>query len=170
MIKPKSITALHGYEVAGVCEKVTLQTLNPERIWQQFMPQVKHLTAFRADQNLYAIQDFRSIPGSPASDPIAPFDFWAAVRIQPDIDTSAFPEVIQRLYVPNGTYAVFIHKGPASAIQQTMNAIFTEWLPDSGYAFDNTLQFQVMTADYKGPLDPEAEEEVWIPVKKSIPS
>jgi AraC family transcriptional regulator len=55
------------------------------------------------------------------------------------------------------------HHGPATDVS-TFEYIFARWLPASGYALDGRPHFEVLPADYR-PLDPDAREEIWIPVR-----
>lgn len=91
-----------------------------------------------------------------------PFDEWAAVEVS---DSAAVPGGMDSYHVPDGVYAVFTHRGPASRSSRTMQYIFGEWLPYSEYDLDDRPHLAIMHADYK-PNDPEAEEEIWIPVSK----
>jgi AraC family transcriptional regulator len=75
-----------------------------------------------------------------------------------------------RFDLPAGTYAVFVHKGGPSKAAQTFQYILTEWLPGSEYVLDQRPHFEVLGEKYKH-NDPEAEEEIWLPVMaKSINS
>ena len=48
-----------------------------------------------------------------------------------DFDGLADP--VQGFVVPAQDYAVFNHQAPVSSIRQTIDAMFDQWLPDSGY-------------------------------------
>jgi AraC family transcriptional regulator len=89
------------------------------------------------------------------------FDKWAAVAVS---SLEAIPDGMESYTLQGGKYAVFIHKGPASAFPKTMQHIFVEWLPKSGFEIDDREHFEVLPEDY-GRNDSEAEEEVWIPIK-----
>lgn len=64
--------------------------------------------------------------------------------------------------VPAATWAVFPGSGPGQSIQELEKRIVTEWLPSSGYEYDNGPDVEVYWN-----ADPEnAKYEVWIPVVK----
>ncbi|GFI62180.1 hypothetical protein IMSAG049_01353 [Clostridiales bacterium] len=66
--------------------------------------------------------------------------------------------------VPSFTWAVFPGEGECpQAIQELEQRIFTEWLPTSGYEFDNGPDIEL----YINPDPNNSRFEVWIPVKKS---
>lgn len=69
----------------------------------------------------------------------------------------------KRYEIPAHTWAVFPGKGVCpEAIQELEKRIFTEWLPSSGYEYDNGPDLEL----YKTPDPDKAEFEVWIPVRK----
>lgn len=126
-------------------------------LWSTFMPRrgevPNRVASSFVSVNVYA-------PGGPPA-PDTEFEKWAAVEVEPDTEP---PEGMETLELAGGTYAVFIHRGPASAAPRTMQHIFGVWLPASGRQLDARPHFEVLPADYR-PEDPDAEEEVWIPVR-----
>jgi AraC family transcriptional regulator len=93
--------------------------------------------------------------------PQSEFDKWAAVEVT-DFDT--IPEEMEMITLPAGLYAVFLHKGPASAGPKTYQYIFGTWLPNSDFLLDSRPHVAVMGEKYKQE-DSGSEEELWIPVK-----
>jgi AraC family transcriptional regulator len=69
-----------------------------------------------------------------------------------------------RMRVPAQRYAVFTHRGPASTLQATWEAIWHQWLPRSGYELANTPEFEVYDAGF----DPQTGSgviEVWASIR-----
>lgn len=163
MITPLRITEFPGCKMVGMSQLFSIDELNPASVWQKFMPRVKTLAPIRSGNDLYAVQEYPEISHKRQFVTPTTVKFWAAITLKPDTNTA--PDPFEILEVPAGTYAVFLHKGTAAAIAKTMNAIFGSWMPESGYVPDGRPHFQVMTPEYKGPQDPEAEEEVWIPIR-----
>jgi AraC family transcriptional regulator len=93
--------------------------------------------------------------------PQALFDKWAALEVSAYHD---LPAGMEMLTVPEGQYAVFIHKGPASAAPATFGYIFAEWLPQSGHQLDNRPHFEILGDTYIHD-SPLSEEEIWVPIK-----
>ncbi|OXA76602.1 AraC family transcriptional regulator [Flavobacterium aquidurense] len=129
------------------------------QLWSSFMPRRKEIKN-SLDSNLYSLEVF------PAGhfdnfDPNNTFQKWAAVEVS---DFENIPSEMETLVIPNGLYAVFLHKGPATEAYQTYHSIFTEWLPNSEYTVDDRPHFAVMDERYKKD-DPNSEEEIWIPIK-----
>lgn len=127
-------------------------------LWSGFMPRRKEiLNAIGTD--LYNIQinpadfDFK---------PDTPFIKWAAVPVS---NFDVVPEGMKSLEIPEGLYAVFTYKGDQTQAASFFKAIYTEWLPASGYVLDTRPQFEILGDKYK-PNDPNSEETIWIPVMK----
>lgn len=74
-------------------------------------------------------------------------------------------ENLEKVFVPEGTWAVFPNEGPFPlTLQNTMAKVYSEWLPSSNYEVINqpSFSFTKMDPDKQG----YAYSEVWVPVKK----
>jgi len=71
---------------------------------------------------------------------------------------------METITVPDGLYAVFLYKGPASAASNIYQYIFGTWLPNADFLLDDRPHFALMGEKYKNE-DPSSEEELWIPIK-----
>jgi len=89
------------------------------------------------------------------------FEKWAALEATA---TSDLVIGFEKLTLPGGLYAVFLHKGPASDGPATFRYIFGTWLPNFGYVLDDRPHFEVLGAKYQNEV-PDSEEEIWIPIK-----
>jgi AraC family transcriptional regulator len=131
-------------------------------LWRSFMPQLSKIKN-RVGLELYSVeiypQDFFK-----EFHPTVEFEKWAAVEVT---EINSVPPEMEKLIIQSGMYAVFIHRGPASAGPETYNYIFGTWLPGSDYILDNRPHFALMGEKYKND-DPESEEEIWIPVKQKM--
>ncbi len=72
------------------------------------------------------------------------------------------PEGMYECEVPGCTWAVFPGEGLPSSIQSLQQRIFSEWLPTSGYEWDNAPDIEVYLND--SPTD--MKYEVWLPIVK----
>lgn len=76
-------------------------------------------------------------------------------------------EGLEEYVVPAFTWAIFTGEGVCpQAIQELERRIVAEWLPTSGYEYDNGPDIEV----YLNPDPQQAKFEVWIPVIKRISS
>ena len=66
------------------------------------------------------------------------------------------------IIIPACTWAIFSGIGTGISIQELERRIITEWLPTSGYEYDNAPDMEV----YLNPDPNNMQYEVWIPIKK----
>jgi AraC family transcriptional regulator len=129
------------------------------KLWSSFMPRRKEISN-SIGKELYSIEIY-----NPAfldnSDPDNIFEKWAAMEVS---DFQFVPAGMEKLVTPEGLYAVFLHKGPASEGPKTYQYIFQSWLSNSKYELDNRPHFAIMGEKYKNE-DPASEEELWIPIR-----
>ena len=147
-----------SWKLIGIRMKMSLSDNKTAELWRQFIPrrsEVKNRisTSYISMQNYGENWHFS---------PDALFEKWAAVKVS---SFSKVPSDMETYLLPGGKYAVFIHNGPASEAPKIMKYIFREWLPESNYILDNREHFEILPEGYN-PLDPQAKEEIWIPIKK----
>ncbi|HXE95258.1 MAG TPA: GyrI-like domain-containing protein, partial [Dongiaceae bacterium] len=132
------------------------------KLWRSFMPG-RHEIQNNIGADLYSIEVY---PPSywTSFNSAAEFEKWAAVEVT---DFGTIPDGLESIILPDGLYAVFVHKGPASSGPKTYGYIFGTWLPDSEFSLDNRPHFALMGQKYKHD-DPDSEEEIWIPIKPKI--
>lgn len=128
-------------------------------IWSSFMPRRKEIQNIIGTE-LYSIEVYAPNYFNPFN-PEAEFEKWAAVEVA---DFQTIPDGMKTIASPQGLYAVFAHKGPASDGPKTYEYIFATWLPNSDYLLDNRPHFAIMGEKYKSE-DKDSEEELWIPIK-----
>lgn len=132
-----------------------------QELWEAFMPRNKEI-ANKLDTCLYSVEIYDSPAFFDDFKPDKDFEKWAAVQVN-DFDTVL--EGMETLTVPAGLYAVFIQKGNEENSADTYQFIFETWLPKSEFVLDDRPHFALMGESYiQG--DPDAEEEIWIPIKE----
>ena len=161
------IEILEPTTVLGKSRDMSLAEDKTKELWQSFGPLVKTIKG-RRDHNFISMQKYRE-PFNPSGfNPHAVFTKWAAVAIGEDANTEE-PEArspeLQRYRIEGGLYAVFKHVGPASEFRRSMESIYGKWFPNNPYQVDDREHFEILPEGYR-PDDPEAEEEIWIPIKK----
>jgi len=101
------------------------------------------------------------IDSTTANDQLEGMTYWASFE---DEQNQAH-EGLQRLDVPEQTYACFIHKGPIYTIGDTLTAIFRDWLPNSEYCHTGGPELELY--DERFAFDhPDSVMEYWVPVRK----
>lgn len=85
-------------------------------------------------------------------------------------DFSGMPLELNQITLPGQTFAVFPHSGHVMHIRQTINTVFDEWLPNSGYTQDlrpgNSVYFFERYGEGFNPETGLGDIEIWLPVKR----
>ncbi|MCR8847886.1 GyrI-like domain-containing protein [Rossellomorea sp. SC111] len=159
-MKPE-IVSLQAKKFIGKSRRMTLVEDSTKELWQSFMPHRKAIS-HRVDEKLYNMKVFE--PGFDVKQltPSTPFEKWAAVEVKSFEDK---PVAMDTYTMKGGLYAKFLHHGPASTFHETLEYIHTEWMLASEYKLDNREHFERFDEHYN-PSDPNAVEEVWIPIKR----
>lgn len=158
MMQPR-IETLNETKLVGKKLTMSFADNKTRELWQSFMPRRKEITNI-VNNDLYSIEVYFPLFFTDFN-PQAEFEKWAAVAVN---DFNNVPNDFDTLTIPEGQYAVFIHKGPASEGQKTYGYILQEWLPKSEYILDERPHFALMGEKYKND-DPNSEEEIWIPIR-----
>lgn len=82
--------------------------------------------------------------------------YFIAVSSSADADNT-----LDEYIIPACTWVVFSGTGTGLSIQELEQRIVTEWLPTSGFEYDNAPDIEV----YLNPDPNDMQYEVWIPVK-----
>ncbi len=76
------------------------------------------------------------------------------------VSSSLTTDEFEEYQVPAATWAIFEGEGTNQSIQELERQIVTEWLPTSGYEYDNAPDIEV----YLNPDPQNTRFQVWIPV------
>ncbi len=153
------IVSIPAKKLIGYSIEMSLLDNQTQTIWQLFMPRLKEIkNAVSAD--LFSLQNYPEDYFTNFT-PETIFTKWAAVEVK---NFENIPEGFEKLEIPSGKYAVFLHKGNTEMFAKTAQYIYTEWLPNSGFQLDNKPHFEVLGDNYLGHENPESEEEIWIPI------
>ena len=151
-VGPKVLVGLH--------REMTLVEDATHELWRAFMPR-RHEIQGRTTNEYISMQVYPR-PGASALDPSTTFTKWAVVEVT---EAENLPPGMRAYTLQGGVYAVFLHRGPASAFLPTFQYIFGEWLPRSGYELDPREHFEVLPEGYD-PRDSDASEQVYVPVRR----
>jgi AraC family transcriptional regulator len=128
-------------------------------LWRGFRARVGEIE-HRVNHDFLCMKVFEPpLPLGMAQDSI--FEKWAVVEVSSDAQVPAGMESYE---LAGGRYAVFVHHGPASTFGGTLQRIFGQWLPQSSHRLAAREHFEVLGPDYR-PMDPQAQEEIWIPLQ-----
>jgi AraC family transcriptional regulator len=153
------IENLHQKFLVGKSVRMSYLNNQTAQLWGGFMPTKKQISGILTAE-FYSMQVYDKKPDFHNFDPSVLFTKWAAVEVSDDFNV---PEGLHSYVFHGGLYAVFIHKGTAKEFQRTFGYIFEQWLPNSLYDIDDREHFEMLPPNYR-PDDPNAIEEVWIPI------
>jgi AraC family transcriptional regulator len=155
------IEVLPQKTLIGKAVKMSLADNKTRELWQIF--QINRSTITNTiGTDLYSIQVYDDATYFENFSPQTKFTKWAAIEVTGIEKT---PNGFHSLVIPEGLYAIFIHRGTVNEFQKTFQYIFRQWLPNSDYLLENRPHFELLGEKFKN-NDPNSEEEVWIPIKK----
>jgi AraC family transcriptional regulator len=139
--------------IAGVNATYTFASRNniPAQ-WQQFVPRVGEIPGQMAKNTYGVCWNYKPGVG---------FDYLTGVEVA---RTAGLPSDFTHVRMPATSYVVFTHRKHASEIPKTIDAIWTKWLPNSGYEATGAPSFERYTEEF----DPKTHmggTEIWIPIK-----
>ncbi len=152
------IEILETKKLIGIRMEMSLSDNKTGELWQKFMPRRAEVKN-RVSADVISMQNYREDWNF---SPTETFEKWAIVEVSSFEET---PSTMETYLLHGGKYAVFIHHGPASEAAMTMQYIFGEWFPKSKYLLDSREHFEILPEGYS-PIDPQATEEIWIPIKE----
>ena len=149
--------------LVGMRRRMSFAKNATSELWRGFMPRRNEIVSAEA-KRLFSVQIFDRLPYSSDFDTETEFEKWAAVEVESFLPN--IPEGMEKLTLAGGLYAVFEYKGTVEQFAPVARYIYSEWLPASGYELDNRPHFDILGEKYLGPMNPESEEEIWIPVRQ----
>jgi len=146
-----------GFLIAGLTQRFTPDTMsNIAKIWQKFVPHIGKVPGQAGKISWGIISNFTNVEA---------FDYTAAIEISP---YAGLPAKLDVIHIPALTYAVFPHTGHVSGLKATIDAIWSDWQPNSPRALKSPrpgipslLERYSESFDHKTAL---GEVEVWVPV------
>lgn len=150
------IEILEPKKLIGIHKKMSLSNNKTAELWREFMPRRMEVKD-RSTTDYISMQKYDNCW---TFSPDAVFEKWATVEVS---SLEEIPTSMETYLLQGGKYAVFTHHGPASAAAGTFQYILGEWLPKSSYNLDDREHFEVLPEGYN-PIDPEAKEEIWVPI------
>jgi AraC family transcriptional regulator len=83
-------------------------------------------------------------------------------------ESAVLPKDFSSTDIPANEYAVFSHEGHVSTLRNTFDAVFTDWLPNSGFEIAATAGGEPYLLERYGegfdPMTGRGDIEIWIPV------
>ena len=139
--------------IAGLGERYTCETSAaiPSQ-WQRFLPYLGQIPT-QLGGTAYGVRC--------NSDDAGNFDYVCGVEVK---DFSKLPPDLSRVRIPEQRYTVFRQRSHISTIRSTWNAIWNNWLPESGYEAVDAPDFECYGEDFDSATG-AGGFEIWIPIK-----
>ena len=90
--------------------------------------------------------------------------YLAALAVR---EVDVIPEGMTARQIPPNTYAVFVHHGLSINLLQTVDRVFSEWLPGSSYQLAGDFYFEYYDDRFQ-PGSPESVISIYVPVRQNI--
>lgn len=139
--------------IAGLSRNFTPQTRDKiMKLWMKFAPYIGDVPG-QVGKDTYGVCYGCDADGS--------FDYMACVEVK---DIAQLPSGFTHLRLPAQRYAVFTHSKHVSRIPDTFDAIYTKWLPNSGFKAVQAPAFEKYTESFCPDVG-VGGIEIWIPVQ-----
>lgn len=146
-------------KLVGIGERMSLGADATASLWRALMPRRGEIRN-RVSSDYVSMRIYTETALARMFRPDTVFEKWAAVEVA---DHDAVPDGMRGYEIEGGTYAVFVHEGPASRFPETMRTIFGTWLPTSGYRLDDREHFERVPEGWD-PFDDRARESIYVPI------
>lgn len=146
-------------KIAGIGENYLFTgPMNPSSQWQKITPHLGNI-AGQASRETYGLSfdmvDNRGI------------HYFCGVKVSDQANESDLPDGFEIRTLPSSDYAVFEHDGDVSDIRSTCEAIWHQWIPQSGYRKpQNANYFFERYGEKFNPRTGSGDIEIWIPVTR----
>lgn len=143
-----------GMLLAGLSERYTQSSRAgiPSQ-WQRFVPHLGHIPTQIGGDAFGVCYN---------TDDDCNMDYLSGVQVA---SFSSLPEGFARLRLGPHDYAVFEHRDHVASIDETLKAIFAQWLPDSGMEIADAPLFERYPPSFDGRTG-LGGLEIWVPVNR----
>ncbi len=152
---PHRIEIIEPKKLIGFSIITSFQDDKTPIVWRKFMMRKNEITNRISDQ-LISLQIYPE-----NFTPNQTFKKYALAEVS---DFENLPEEFETFELKNGKYLVFNYKGKAENGPEIFGYIFQKFIPENQFEVDNRPHFEIFDDTYN-PLDENAQEEIWIPIK-----
>jgi AraC family transcriptional regulator len=153
------IETLQDKKLVGIALTMSLANNKTGIVWKNFIPRRKEITN-NLSNDLISMAIYKPTHFADFK-PTNEFEKWAAIEVT---DFESVPKGMEPFTLQGGLYAVFDYKGSGTDIS-IFQYIFKTWIPNSDFLLDDRPHFEILGDKYKN-VDPDSEEEIWIPIKR----
>lgn len=140
--------------IAGLNETYTFAERNNIPLqWQRFAPQIGKVPDEVGKVSYGVVWNYHPGRG---------FDYLAGVEVT---STDRLPVEFTHVWLAPQRYVVFEHQGHVSSIAKTIDTIWTQWIPSSGYTPVPVPAFERYTEAFN-PQTGMGGMEIWVPIER----
>lgn len=144
----------HAFTVVGLSRPLARLDGDLEALWQELGDRYAEIP--QADPDVgYGVHTRVNSGG----------DYLAGLALSAGLED--IPPGMTTLRIEAHAYAVFVHTGVLLGLPQTAHAIFTDWLPGSGYRWVEEFYFEYYD-DRFTPGSPDSVVFLWVPVVPGV--
>lgn len=160
-MKPK-IVNLQPLKVVGLSYQGMNRNGELPKLWQAFLSRVGEIKSGLGDGKSYGLCEplEESIEDINLEEPNE-IKYLAGIGVSSEEE---IPQGMEVWSVTHSKYAVFTHYGSVEGLGETYKAIYSDWLPNSGYEAVFTKDFEMYDQDFK-PGQKESKMYIYIPIK-----
>ena len=139
--------------VAGLNESYTFENRDKiPRQWERFAPKIGTVSGQIGRVSYGVCWNVSAGRG---------FEYLSGVEVE---DAEGLPAEFAKVRLPAGEYAVFTHRDNVSAIGNTIDKIWNEWVPQAGLKVASAPCFERYTEEFN-PKTGMGGMEIWIPLE-----
>jgi len=160
-LKSPRFETAKAFLVAGIAERITCdnRAIIPG-MWARLHQGFVDIPARAEGKNQEKIQVAYGVCCN--GDDSGNFDYIAGVEVT---DFSDLARRFGRIRIPEQRYAVFTHTDHVASIRRTVNTIWNQWLPASGYKAADAPNFERYDETFD-PVSGNGGFEIWVPIKE----
>jgi AraC family transcriptional regulator len=148
------------FRVVGITCENTMKNNNIPKLWNEFNQGICPMMDRNSSKAALGISYYTDMAELNED---TPFTYLAGFEIQPEAEC---PQGLTERTVPEADYAVFQHIGSLDTLNDTYNAIYGEWLPQSGYRHKVADVFELYDERFHYGMD-DSVMEIWVPIEKN---
>ncbi len=160
-MKPR-IEQIGEIKLIGTTVTHSMTNMKYDQLWNGFMPRSAEVRTNLEKPRMVQASIYDICEGNTEWTNDTEFRTMAAYEVK---DFGHVPDGMEKLTVGGGKFAVFTYKGTAAGLLEFYKNIFENWLQENKLEFDVRSDFEIYDHRFVGPMNPDSEWDICIPVK-----
>ncbi|MBC8526767.1 MAG: GyrI-like domain-containing protein [Candidatus Cloacimonetes bacterium] len=157
---PVKIVKKEAMTIVGMQIRTSLGDNKVPKLWMKFSPRENEIKHVINPSNFWGVSfDYEYKKGDTEFSHIVGREVTS---------TDDIPDGMTFIEIPVSTYAVFTHKGSLDSLGKTYNYIFSQWIPQNKYKYDESApQLELYDERFQYGL-PDSEMDIYVPIIEPI--